>query len=447
MTAAGEAANELMDRVVTIWRRRGCAKLRLAHAGIAVLALMARRMHGVAARARAAGFAVGAGEAAETSDMSPAVLREHQRILAAYGGVYNDPAAAGHGRADRRTPGGGVGAARPALQSHHAQFAVDQRVRAADRPALRDPRAGCACQRRVRACVGAGARDGTRGRAARRDPRGAGQAGRSGRPRRHRRDHRSGRRRAGARQIEAGAGELLALAGTRGRRDRHRHRLARRLRPLRRGALSHLDGAQFRAQAAAERRASIRAHRTSCRRTRRRRSGSRNARANARQYTDPRQRRGRDRQAYLSGINGIVFGEDPSEGFVRGRRFLHPRLGFTFTAPEGFTLENTAAGRARRQARRRPGAAARRGAGAVGADARRISDFRLDREYRRRHGRGCQHQRLRRRHGSGQRRSMGLPPLRRPLRQRRLPLHLRLASIARPRPIACSASRSAPSAA
>jgi predicted Zn-dependent protease len=37
-----------------------------------------------------------------------------------------------------------------------------------------------------------------------------------------------------------------------------------------------------------------------------------------------------------------VFGEDPSEGFVRGRRFLHPRLGFTFTAPEGFTLENTA---------------------------------------------------------------------------------------------------------
>ena len=27
---------------------------------------------------------------------------------------------------------------------------------------------------------------------------------------------------------------------------------------------------------------------------------------------------------------------------MRGRRFLHPRLGFTFTAPEGFTLENTA---------------------------------------------------------------------------------------------------------
>jgi len=41
-------------------------------------------------------------------------------------------------------------------------------------------------------------------------------------------------------------------------------------------------------------------------------------------------------------VNGLVFGEDPSEGFVRGRRFLHPKLGFTVNAPEGFSLENTA---------------------------------------------------------------------------------------------------------
>ena len=27
---------------------------------------------------------------------------------------------------------------------------------------------------------------------------------------------------------------------------------------------------------------------------------------------------------------------------MRGRRFLHPKLGFTFTAPDGFTLDNTA---------------------------------------------------------------------------------------------------------
>src|SRR5256886_1199724 len=50
----------------------------------------------------------------------------------------------------------------------------------------------------------------------------------------------------------------------------------------------------------------------------------------------------RDKAAYLAGVDGMVYGEDPSEGFVRGRRFLHPRLGFTFLAPEGFTLDNTA---------------------------------------------------------------------------------------------------------
>src|SRR4051812_44249135 len=66
-----------------------------------------------------------------------------------------------------------------------------------------------------------------------------------------------------------------------------------------------------------------------------------NAQANARQYTSP-QRGEQDREAYLSAIDNIVYGEDPSEGFVRGRRFLHPKLGFTFQAPEAFTLDNTA---------------------------------------------------------------------------------------------------------
>jgi predicted Zn-dependent protease len=37
-----------------------------------------------------------------------------------------------------------------------------------------------------------------------------------------------------------------------------------------------------------------------------------------------------------------VYGEDPSEGLVRGRRFIHGRLGFTFTAPPNFVLDNTA---------------------------------------------------------------------------------------------------------
>jgi predicted Zn-dependent protease len=66
-----------------------------------------------------------------------------------------------------------------------------------------------------------------------------------------------------------------------------------------------------------------------------------NAQANARQYTAP-SGGDQDRETYLSAIDNIVYGEDPSEGFVRGRRFLHPKLGFTFQAPEAFTLDNTA---------------------------------------------------------------------------------------------------------
>jgi predicted Zn-dependent protease len=66
-----------------------------------------------------------------------------------------------------------------------------------------------------------------------------------------------------------------------------------------------------------------------------------NAQSNARQFTGPPSG-GRDKSEYLALIDGLVFGEDPSEGFVRGRRFLHPKLGFTFTAPDGYSLENTA---------------------------------------------------------------------------------------------------------
>jgi predicted Zn-dependent protease len=66
-----------------------------------------------------------------------------------------------------------------------------------------------------------------------------------------------------------------------------------------------------------------------------------NAQNTARQYTSPDNSE-RDRETYLAAIDNIVYGEDPSEGFVRGRRFLHPKLGFTFQAPDTFTLDNTA---------------------------------------------------------------------------------------------------------
>jgi predicted Zn-dependent protease len=63
--------------------------------------------------------------------------------------------------------------------------------------------------------------------------------------------------------------------------------------------------------------------------------------ANAREYASPDKPGERDRKLYLAALDGMIYGDDPKEGFVRGRRFFHPKLGFTFTAPETFTLENT----------------------------------------------------------------------------------------------------------
>jgi predicted Zn-dependent protease len=47
-----------------------------------------------------------------------------------------------------------------------------------------------------------------------------------------------------------------------------------------------------------------------------------------------------DRDLYLSKIDGMVYGDGPSQGYVRGQRFSHPGLGLTFTVPQGFQLEN-----------------------------------------------------------------------------------------------------------
>ncbi len=45
---------------------------------------------------------------------------------------------------------------------------------------------------------------------------------------------------------------------------------------------------------------------------------------------------------YLSKIDGMLYGDDPSQGFVRGRVFSHPGLRFRFEAPPGFRLFNGA---------------------------------------------------------------------------------------------------------
>lgn len=47
------------------------------------------------------------------------------------------------------------------------------------------------------------------------------------------------------------------------------------------------------------------------------------------------------RERFLAALNGLPYGESPSDGIVRGRRFIHPKLGIAFEAPAGIALENT----------------------------------------------------------------------------------------------------------
>jgi predicted Zn-dependent protease len=54
--------------------------------------------------------------------------------------------------------------------------------------------------------------------------------------------------------------------------------------------------------------------------------------------TNPRGLSNRD--SFLSRIGGLTYGDDPAQGIVDGRNFIHPVLGFAFQAPVGFTLLN-----------------------------------------------------------------------------------------------------------
>lgn len=50
----------------------------------------------------------------------------------------------------------------------------------------------------------------------------------------------------------------------------------------------------------------------------------------------------RDRDSFLEGVDGLLFGDAPDEGYVRGNTFMHPRLGVSFSVPEGFVIDNSA---------------------------------------------------------------------------------------------------------
>jgi predicted Zn-dependent protease len=49
-----------------------------------------------------------------------------------------------------------------------------------------------------------------------------------------------------------------------------------------------------------------------------------------------------NRDQYLKQIDGIVFGEDPRQGYVEGNVFYHPELRFQFPVPAGWKINNTA---------------------------------------------------------------------------------------------------------
>ena len=45
--------------------------------------------------------------------------------------------------------------------------------------------------------------------------------------------------------------------------------------------------------------------------------------------------------SYLAEVDGLLYGDDPQQGFVLGRRFAHPVMRIAFEAPPGFTLTNS----------------------------------------------------------------------------------------------------------
>lgn len=48
-----------------------------------------------------------------------------------------------------------------------------------------------------------------------------------------------------------------------------------------------------------------------------------------------------EQAAYFAQVDGLLYGDDPEQGFVLGRRFAHPVMRISFEAPAGFSLSNS----------------------------------------------------------------------------------------------------------
>ncbi len=47
-----------------------------------------------------------------------------------------------------------------------------------------------------------------------------------------------------------------------------------------------------------------------------------------------------NRDTFLTRISGLMYGDDPAQGVIEGRQFIHPELRLSFTAPQGFYMMN-----------------------------------------------------------------------------------------------------------
>lgn len=64
------------------------------------------------------------------------------------------------------------------------------------------------------------------------------------------------------------------------------------------------------------------------------------ARRHARAFGPPGSHGETGREYFLNGIDGLLYGDSPQEGYVRGQTFLHGSLGIRFEVPDGFQIDN-----------------------------------------------------------------------------------------------------------
>jgi predicted Zn-dependent protease len=66
------------------------------------------------------------------------------------------------------------------------------------------------------------------------------------------------------------------------------------------------------------------------------------ARRHARQFGMEGKAGDKGRDYFLRGIDGLLYGDSPQEGYVRGQTFLHGNLGIRFETPADFRIDNKA---------------------------------------------------------------------------------------------------------